>query len=184
MTAIKANLSIERVVAILTPIFGAASAWLTGLIATDFPGLPTIPAGDVTALEIAGFTGAVAAALKWLHGRQKYVTLTDDAKKTILDLETHMHAYLATNPAAAAAVSDIEDRLKAHESSIVAAFDQHMPEAVRQALAALFDQAKTSASGQGINFTCSTVPLGTPAAAEPAAAPPEPPVDPEPPAAA
>lgn len=170
MSKIKASLSIERVVAILTPIFGAGSAWLTGLIATKFPGLPTIPAGDVTALEIAGFTGATAAALKWLHGRQKYVSLTDDAKRTILDLEAHMHAYLATNPAAAAAISDIEGTLKAHESNIIAAIDQHVPSVIGQALAVLFRQA------QGASVTV-PAPVASPVAE------PEPPIDPVPPAA-
>lgn len=63
-------LSIERVVVLFTPLFAGGSAWLVGLIASNVPGAPRIDAGSLTNVEIAAVVGAVAAILKWLHGRQ------------------------------------------------------------------------------------------------------------------
>ena len=136
-------MSIERVVAVLTPLFGAASGWVTGWVANHFPGLPAISPGDVTAIEIAGFSGAVAAALKWLHGRQKFVAFTDEAKQTLEDALAKVRATLAQNPQAGLAVADIEQLLRTHEASIEQAIDHHVPAAVGQALQALFAQLGT-----------------------------------------
>lgn len=133
-------MSIERVVAVLTPIFAALAAWLTGLIGAHFPGVH-IDSSQIVALEIAGFTGATAAALKWLHGRQKFVAFTDDAKKTLDDALARMRAELAANPQAALAIGDIESLLKSHEGQIEQTIDQHVPAAVAKALQALFSQA-------------------------------------------
>lgn len=75
--------SIERVVAVLTPVFAALAGVLTGWLGNHFPGHPALNSTDVLALEITGFTGAAAAALKWLHGRQKFMQVTDDIDKVI-----------------------------------------------------------------------------------------------------
>lgn len=63
--------TIERVVTLLTPVFGAMASWLTALIATNVPGAPALDAANVEGVEIAAFVGAVAIVAKWLHGRQK-----------------------------------------------------------------------------------------------------------------
>jgi len=133
-------MSIERVVAVLTPLFAAASAWLTGVIAGNFPGLPTIPPTDLTALEIAGFTAATGAALTWLHGRQKYVTLTNDAKKSVEDALQKVRAEVAASPQASLAIADIEHLLKAHEGSIENSITAKLPASVAAAVQALFSQ--------------------------------------------
>lgn len=63
-------MSLNRVVAFLTPVFaavaGVGSAWL----ARHFPGIPPLPPADIVAFEITAATTAAGAALKWLHGSQ------------------------------------------------------------------------------------------------------------------
>lgn len=63
----------NRVVALLTPlVFAPVAAVVTGWLGQHFPGLGHLDPTQLVALEIAGFTGAVAAAVKWLHGWQKH----------------------------------------------------------------------------------------------------------------
>jgi hypothetical protein len=64
--------SINRVVAILTPLLfaplaGTCAAWL----AEHFPGVD-IPAAQLQEVFIAGALIALAPALQWLHGWQKH----------------------------------------------------------------------------------------------------------------
>lgn len=137
---LRSHISIERVVVLATPIFAAASAWLTGLVANQFPGLPSVNPGDVTALEIAGATAATAAALKWLHGQ---ATFRRDAAAAELELEfarKRVEEIVAANPAAGAALADIEALLKLHESDLETSIEAHLPKAVAASLAAMFGQ--------------------------------------------
>lgn len=65
-------MSINRVVAILTPLLfaplaGMCAAWL----AEHFPGVD-IPAAQLQEVFIAGALIALAPALQWLHGWQKH----------------------------------------------------------------------------------------------------------------
>ena len=129
-------MSIERAVALVTPLFAALAAWLTGLVGAHFPGV-SIPPDQIVALEVAGFTGATAAALKWLHGRAHYTELADDAARARAEL-AKARAQLASSPTAGPALADIDALLKAHEGQVEAAIDEHVPKAVGQALAALF----------------------------------------------
>jgi hypothetical protein len=128
-------MSIERVVAVLTPIFAALAAWLTGLIGAHFPGVH-IDSNQIIALEITGFTGATAAALKWLHGRAQFV----NAEKSAVAVEAKVRAEIAASPQAALAIGDVEHLLKSHTAEIETAIDQHVPAAVGQALQVLFSQ--------------------------------------------
>jgi hypothetical protein len=64
--------SINRVVAILTPLVfaplaGTCAAWL----AEHFPGVD-VPAAQLQEVFIAGALIALAPALQWMHGWQKY----------------------------------------------------------------------------------------------------------------
>lgn len=120
-------MSIERVVAILTPFFGAVSAALTGWLGKHFPGLPNLTPSDVTALEIAGFTGAVGAALKWLHGRQKFVQPVVDAEH----IAQKTAAKVMANQTAAPAIRDIEGVVKTHTDEIVDALGKFAPPTLR-----------------------------------------------------
>jgi hypothetical protein len=63
--------AVERVVVLLTPLFGALAAWLVALVANNVPGSPKLSATDLTSLMLTAFVGATTLALKWLHGRQK-----------------------------------------------------------------------------------------------------------------
>lgn len=63
-------LSIERVVTLLTPLFGAASTFIVTYVATHVPGSPHLDATAVEGIEISAFLGAVGIVAKWLHGRQ------------------------------------------------------------------------------------------------------------------
>lgn len=64
---------LNRLVALLTPVFalaaGACAAWL----AENFPGVD-IPPDTLQAIFIAGATAVLAPALHWLHGWQKWET--------------------------------------------------------------------------------------------------------------
>jgi hypothetical protein len=72
---------VNRVVALLTPVFAAAaavgSAWLT----KHFPGLPTPSSGQILGVEIAGATAAGGAALSWLKGHQQWEARIDGAER-------------------------------------------------------------------------------------------------------
>lgn len=116
------QISIERAVAFMTPVFAIAATAGTGWVATHFPGLPKINPAEVTALMGLGMFTAGSAALKWLHGRAHYV---QDQEKAKADA-----AKLSTNPA----VVDVEAASKAHEGELLAAVDARATVAVQQAL--------------------------------------------------
>lgn len=153
-------MSIERVVALLTPVFGALSAWLTGLVAHNFPGV-SIPAGDLTALEVAGFTGACAAALKWLHGRAQFVQAENAAKRDLAVAEAKVREVAAANPSAGVAVADLQAVLKAHEAAIVSGVEAKLPTLAGQVLQQLFPGLQKAAEPAGAPVAPG-VPVGTP----------------------
>lgn len=71
-------MSVERIVAFLTPAFAVAAGWLSTAVAKY--GLHL----DPTALAVAFGTGATAAtgaAIKWLHGRQLQLPYLMQAEK-------------------------------------------------------------------------------------------------------
>jgi hypothetical protein len=74
---------LNRLVALLTPVFalaaGACAAWL----AENFPGVD-IPPDTLQAIFIAGATAVLAPALHWLHGWQKWETREETAQVVAL----------------------------------------------------------------------------------------------------
>jgi hypothetical protein len=70
---------VNRLVALLTPVFSAAAAIGTAYVRKHFPGLPVPSAGELTGLEITAATAGAASALKWLHGHQKWEERVDHA---------------------------------------------------------------------------------------------------------
>lgn len=123
---------IERQVALLTPIFAAVAGALT----TGVGSATGIPKKDLVALFIAGATAAAGAALKWLHGRQKFVQFETDAQKLYHTVST---AVLA-NQQAGPALTDIEAALRSHTDQIVLAIGKSVhapPSAVEVAQAVL-----------------------------------------------
>jgi hypothetical protein len=106
------GLSIERVVALLTPFFSAGAGWVTSVIAHNIPGV-SVPSGWVAGLFATGTAAAAAAALKWLHGRQKFVNFTTDSEHVIQEVVSRLQAV------GGAPLVDIEKVLAAHSSQII-----------------------------------------------------------------
>jgi hypothetical protein len=83
---------LNRCVAVLTPVFGAAAAIGSTWLAKHFPGLPTPSSAELTAIEVAGFTSATAAALHWLRGHQlweaRVKTVEHEAEQVVNVAET------------------------------------------------------------------------------------------------
>ena len=72
-------MSLNRIVAVLTPLVfaplaGVAATWA----AKNLPGV-ALPADKIEEIFIAGALIALAPALQWLHGWQKYEQRQDDA---------------------------------------------------------------------------------------------------------
>lgn len=72
-----AEMSPNRIVTVLTPVFaglaGSASVWM----ADNLPGAPQISEDGLTAIFVAGATSATAAAWKWLQGWQQHEALRE-----------------------------------------------------------------------------------------------------------
>jgi hypothetical protein len=75
--------SIERAVALLTPtVFAPLAALLTKLITVNLPG-SHVTSGQLTALEITAFTGAVAMGAHWLQGQKQWRLVTAGVTNTM-----------------------------------------------------------------------------------------------------
>lgn len=105
--------SIERVVAVLTPIFTAAG----GALSTGVGSAIGIPARDFTDLFIAGAAPALGAAITWLLGRQKFVKAEGDTQAIV---EHALHNVMADQKAGPA-IEDIARLLGAHQDQIISA---------------------------------------------------------------
>ncbi len=104
--------SIERVVALFTPAFAAGAGWVTSIVAKAIPGV-NLPSGWVAALFGIGATAGLSAALKWLHGRQKFVNFTTDSEHIIQEVTSRLQAV------GGLPLQEIEHMLESHASSIV-----------------------------------------------------------------
>ena len=144
---VSAHLSIERVVALFTPLFAAAAAWITGVIATIVPGAPPVNTADITALEIAGAAAAIAAAIAWLHGRAFFVRDSQDAEQAIQIAQKRLEEILAANPAAGPALEDIEALLKSHEADSRARSRPICPRRSRQSRRAVRSAQQPAGAG-------------------------------------
>jgi hypothetical protein len=95
--------TIERVVVLATPLFAAAAAWLSGLVASNIPWAPPISPTGLAGVMIAMVLGVCAAVIKWLHGRQiPEVAKLSPIKVTQHTLDTlygEIEAYLTSNAA-------------------------------------------------------------------------------------
>jgi hypothetical protein len=129
--------SIERTVAVLTPLFAAAAGVLSGWLAKH---AIHVPSDQIVAPMIAGFTVAGGAALTWLHHRAKWVALTQSAA----GIEAKVRAEIAANPQTVVPIKDIEELFRTHQAEIEKAIDQHVPVAVGQSINALFSKLGTA----------------------------------------
>ncbi len=65
-------IAINRLVALLTPVFAGVAGWFATWASENLPGAPSLDQGELTAIFIAGATAGLAAAWKWLDGWQKH----------------------------------------------------------------------------------------------------------------
>jgi hypothetical protein len=108
-------LSIERVVALFTPLFAAAAGYCFTLLGKAVPGT-NFNKGDFTALFIAGALASVTAAITWLVGRQRFVHFiqgADHVEKLIGD------SVQRNFPQTVPELRQIEAALEAHEGAII-----------------------------------------------------------------
>jgi hypothetical protein len=73
---------LNRVVALLTPVFAAAAGWLATWLADNVPGV-SIDADALEEIFIAGALVALAPAAQWLHGWQKWEARQADAQTAV-----------------------------------------------------------------------------------------------------
>ena len=86
----------NRIVAVLTPLFSALAAGICTWVAKHVPGVQ-LSQEDLTSVFIAGALVALAPALQWLHGWQKWEARHDEAEQLI---ETAAVGAIAEAPAA------------------------------------------------------------------------------------
>ena len=75
-------MSLNRVVALATPLFAAAAGWLATWLADNVPGV-SIDQGALEEIFIAGALVALAPAAQWLHGWQKWEARQADAQQAV-----------------------------------------------------------------------------------------------------
>lgn len=63
--------SIERVVALFTPVFAAGAGYLFTVLTKEIPGI-NVPHDQFVSVFVAGATIATAAVITWLIGRQRW----------------------------------------------------------------------------------------------------------------
>jgi hypothetical protein len=102
----EANMTPNRIVAVLTPLVfaplaGACASWL----AQHFPGVD-VSQSDLQAIFISGALIALAPAVQWLHGWQKYEARQADAETAVQVAAAAGTA--APTIAASAAVTDAD----------------------------------------------------------------------------
>jgi|HubBroStandDraft_6_1064221.scaffolds.fasta_scaffold03612_5 hypothetical protein len=122
-------MSTSRVVTLLTPIFGALSAFVVAWASKHLPGIPVPGPEEITALEIAGFTGAVAIAAHWLHGNQ----LWEARKRVVGDVETGVHTITKADPDL---IEAIEKRVDARVEAVLKGLEVKVTPQAPQAPAA------------------------------------------------
>lgn len=129
--------SIERVVLVLTPLFSAAA----GAISTGAGAATGIPSKDYVVLFGFGAASGLGAAIKWLHGRQKFVQFETDTEKVVAKFK----AVVEENKPVALALTDIEGALKSHTNQIVKAIGDavHLPPSAQE----VADQILAKAAG-------------------------------------
>lgn len=78
------KLGLNRIVALLTPVFAGLAGSLADWLAQNVPGGPQLDKSELTAVFVAGAVTALGAAYKWLDGWQKHETVVADVKAEAL----------------------------------------------------------------------------------------------------
>ena len=112
-----ARWSIERVVALATPVFAGVGGLVFSVLAKYVPGV-NIPQSDFVWVFVSGGTLATTAALTWLFGRQKFVHFVLGAEQ----VTDHVAKAVQTSlPQGLPQLRQIQAALEAHEASVVEA---------------------------------------------------------------
>lgn len=107
--------SIERVVALGTPLLTAAAGYCFTLLGRALPGV-NLSRGQFTALFVSGAIAALTAAITWLVGRQKFVNFTQGAHT----VEHLIGDSVQKNfPQTVPELRQIEAALESHEGAII-----------------------------------------------------------------
>jgi hypothetical protein len=75
-------MSLNRAVALATPLFAAAAGWVATWLAENIPGV-TISQDALEEIFIAGALIALAPAAQWLHGWQKWEARQAEAQQAL-----------------------------------------------------------------------------------------------------
>jgi hypothetical protein len=75
-------MTLNRVVALATPLFAAAAGWVATWLADNVPGV-SIDQGALEEIFIAGALVALAPAAQWLHGWQKWEAREADSQHAL-----------------------------------------------------------------------------------------------------
>ena len=75
-------MSLNRVVALATPLFAAAAGWVATWLADNVPGV-SIDEGALEEIFIAGALVALAPAAQWLNGWQKHEARVAEAQQAL-----------------------------------------------------------------------------------------------------
>jgi hypothetical protein len=75
-------MSLNRAVALATPLFAAAAGWVATWLADNVPGV-SIDQGALEEIFIAGALVALAPAAQWLNGWQKFEARQAEAQQAL-----------------------------------------------------------------------------------------------------
>lgn len=141
MPSISKDLAVRLLTIIATPII----AGLTAIAAKKGVQLPN---GDVVTLSVLAGVAVLGAGFHWLQRQPVVLKGEEDLDR----LAAKVHALLANDPVASAAVQDLGDQLKAHTDQIITAIGTavHAPVSVQdvteQLAQAVLNQQKPPAS--------------------------------------
>lgn len=116
---------VNRLVALLTPVFAAAAAVGSAWLLKHFPGLPVPSTAELTAVEALGATAAGSAAVKWLHGHQAW-------ERRLSDAEESAKHYAAIAASAAPSLDKLPGALFDHAVSDAEEFARQPPATVAE----------------------------------------------------
>lgn len=103
----------SRVVALLTPLFGAVAALVSAELAKV--GISGITPAELTVVESVAFTSGTAAALKWLHGLSQWERSEQDIEHDIARVE----AYNKSDEPIVSALAPVEQQVESGVESDV-----------------------------------------------------------------
>lgn len=142
--------SIERAVALATPVFAAAGGYVFTLLGKVVPDV-NLSRGQFTALFISGAVAALTAALTWLRGRQSFVHFVQGADH----VEKLIGDSVAKNfPQTVPELRQIEAALESHEDAIIDGVAHRVgmtpsaEDVAKQIVAALWPQTQPTSSIQ------------------------------------